>query len=68
MLREYDVVRLLRAVPGSGLEPGAVGAVVIVYPEADAYEVEFVDREGATIALLTLEGSWLENVPDDSRP
>jgi hypothetical protein len=36
-----------------GIEPGATGVVVDVYGD-DAYEVEFSDSEGITIALLTL--------------
>ncbi len=39
----------------AGLHAGDVGAVVHVYPSASAYEVEFVDGGGATLALVTLE-------------
>jgi hypothetical protein len=34
---------------------GDVGAVVHVYENGKAYEVEFVAGDGTTVALLTLE-------------
>jgi len=37
------------------LHRGDVGTVVHVYKNGAAYEVEFVDGGGATIALLTIE-------------
>lgn len=38
-----------------GLRSGAIGAIVMVYEsEPPAYEVEFCDEAGATLALLTL--------------
>ena len=55
MFKEYDVVKLREARAAEGLAAGALGAVLIVH-EANppAYEVEFVDADGFTIALLTL--------------
>jgi hypothetical protein len=46
----------------SGLDAGAVGAVVMVY-EADppGYDVEFTDPQGVTLALLTLRDEDLES-------
>ena len=61
-LREYDVVRLLRERPEHGLAAGAVGAIVMVYKVPPAYEVEFCDKDGVTVALITLEQSDLEKV------
>lgn len=42
-----------------GIEPGAIGIILDVYGD-DAYEVEFSDRDGITIALLTLPGDAIE--------
>jgi len=53
-LKEYDVVRLLRPLPEHKLPMGAVGAVVVVYEHPCAYEVEFCDKDGVTLALVTL--------------
>lgn len=63
MLHEYDVVKLKRALPDHGLSVGANGAVLIVH-QADppAYEVEFCDDNGKTLALLTLRDADLEFV------
>ena len=65
MFQELEVVRLKRDQPSSGLAVGAVGTVVMVYDEADPpeYEVEFVDNDGRTLALLTLSEEELEQVP-----
>lgn len=55
-----EVVVLVRDLPDDGLKAGDLGTIVYVH-EADAYEVEFVLRSGATQALVTLG-------PDDLRP
>jgi len=72
-IRQFDEVRLREARPDLGLPAGAVGIVVDVYPilQADqellsqptGYEVEFLDAEGYTIALLTLEPQDIEAKP-----
>jgi hypothetical protein len=65
---EYDVVELLRPVAEHNLPAGSRGTVVMDYTkystESDtpAYEVEFVDTEGMTQALLTLPGGDLKVV------
>ena len=42
MIREHDRVVLKTPVPAERLEAGDVGAVVHVYRDGQAYEVEFV--------------------------
>ena len=59
-IEEYDVVRLRRPLPEHKLMAGAVGAVVMVYENPTAYEVEFCDEGGATLALLTLKEEDIE--------
>jgi hypothetical protein len=54
MIRELDSVVLTRDLPEQGLEAGDVGAVVHRYEDGQTFEVEFVDAEGKTVALLTL--------------
>jgi hypothetical protein len=58
---EHDRVVLEVPIPGEGLEPGDVGAVVHVYADGRAYEVEFTSLDGHTAAVVTLE-------PDQVRP
>ena len=51
---ELDIVQLQQAHPECGLLVGAVGTVVLVYRQGEAYEVEFVRPDGSTQAVLTL--------------
>ena len=46
MIAEHSIVVLTRSVPESGLHSGDVGAVVHVYRQGAAYEVEFVEETG----------------------
>jgi hypothetical protein len=48
-----DVVILRRDLPDFHLTEGHAGTVVEVYGE-EAFEVEFMDREGDAVALLTV--------------
>ena len=54
-IRELDVVTLTRDLPEQGLAAGATGTVVHVFhaPRV-AYEVEFIDENGSTQAMVTL--------------
>ncbi len=60
-IAEHDVVVLQRDLPEHNLRAGDVGAVVHVYTDGKAYEVEFVTGTGQTLAVETLE-------PNDVRP
>ena len=51
---ELDIVQLQQAHPECGLSVGAVGTIVLVYRQGEAYEVEFVRPDGSTQAVLTL--------------
>lgn len=50
----YDVVALTVDLPEENLLSGQVGTIVEIYNEGEAFEVEFVDRDGQTYGLLTL--------------
>lgn len=70
MFQEYEVVRLHRPLPEHNLPMGVIGTVVIVYEgplaakdDPLAYEVEFCDADGVTIALVTLHDADLERLP-----
>jgi hypothetical protein len=54
-LKELDVVVLRRNLDEHGLKKGDLGAVVHVYNEGSAIEVEFVTGKGKTVAVITLE-------------
>ena len=54
-MRELDSVVLARPLTEHGLQAGDVGAIVHVYDDGRAFEVEFVSGGGSTVALVTLE-------------
>jgi cell envelope opacity-associated protein A len=60
-MKEHDSVVLTQSFPDHGLQAGDVGAIVHVYGEGQAFEVEFVSGNGGTVAVVTLE-------PGDVRP
>ena len=69
MLHEYDVVKTTKPFSSNAsnawpigtditLPTGTVGAIVMIFTNDApnyAYEVEFVDKAGGTLALLTLQ-------------
>ena len=58
--QELDVVRLIKAVPGTRLNIGDVGAVVMTYTNPrEAYELEFVNENGDTVAMMPIEPQFL---------
>lgn len=58
--QELDVVQLLRALPEHNLPAGSRGTIVMDYQKYShhdrppAYEVEFADSDGATLAVVTV--------------
>ncbi len=56
-MTELDMVVLKESIVEHGLVAGDVGTVVHRYADDEASEVEFVDSQGTTIAVLTLEDS-----------
>jgi Domain of unknown function (DUF4926) len=58
----FDVVALVDPRPDDALPAGAVGTIVHIFDKPRrAYEVEFVDDDGVTIATATL-------LPEQIRP
>jgi Domain of unknown function (DUF4926) len=59
-MEQFDVVALTSDLPEEGLTAGAVGTIVEVFHEPNlAYEVEFSDAAGRTLALATLQADQL---------
>lgn len=50
----FDVVAITADLPKENLGAGQVDAIVEVYQDGEAFEVEFVDRSGRICGLLTL--------------
>ena len=59
---EYQIVELLQDRPDLGLSAGARGTLLILHTP-EAFEVEFLDREGRTIAVCTLTSRDVRSVP-----
>lgn len=49
----FDVIELIEDIPDRGLRSGMQGTIVDCHP-SEVYEVEFVNEEGETLALLAL--------------
>ena len=62
MIAEHAMVVLSCDIPSSGLYAGDVGAVVHVYSNGAAYEVEFVDGDGTSVACITLDAKDVRNI------
>jgi hypothetical protein len=60
-LSENDVVRLTKAHPEHGFSVGAKGTIAHVFDRPTrAYEVEFCDTAGRTIAQFAVESMEIE--------
>lgn len=65
----YDVVRVREDLPDLNLRAGALGTVVMVFSApTPAFEVEFVDDEGRTVATHALLPGQVEVVPAEWWP
>jgi hypothetical protein len=58
-IKLFDTVALLEDLPEENLWRGQVGAVVEVYKDGEAFEVEFVDTSGQTYGLLALRAEQI---------
>ena len=54
---ELETIVLTHSIKNHGLKEGDIGAVVNVYDNGNAAEVEFVTATGRTVALVTLKAS-----------
>ncbi|MBI2756754.1 MAG: DUF4926 domain-containing protein [Chloroflexi bacterium] len=59
-LKELERAVLGAEVAGPLLRAGDVGVVVGVYRDGEAYEVEFFDADGTTLAVETLRADQVE--------
>lgn len=57
----FDVVLLVEDIPEEKLKSGMIGVVIDIYTDpSPAYEVEFCDGDGKTIAQLALPSKMLK--------
>ena len=58
-IKLFDSVALLEDLPEENLWRGQMGAVVEIYNDGEAFEVEFVDTNGRTYGLLALRSNQI---------
>ena len=58
-IKLFDSVALIQDLPSENLWRGQIGAVVEIYDNGKAFEVEFVDTNGQTYGLLALRAEQL---------
>ena len=56
----YDIVRSL--INRDHITKGDEGTVVEIWSNGEFYEIEFLDRKGKTIALLTMKEGEFEKI------
>lgn len=61
-IRELDCVILVADRPGEKLPAGDIGTVIHVHRDGEAFEVEFVDENGRTVALVSLDREQIKPV------
>jgi len=54
MIQELDRVILTTNIPEHSLEQGDIGTVVLVHPNHQGYEVEFMILDGEIVAVISL--------------
>ena len=62
MIAEHSLVVLDCDPDHKKLNRGDVGTIVHVYQNGAAYEVEFVDGGGATVALITVDAGDVRRI------
>ena len=61
MFKEHDRIVLTTDIPQEGLKAGDVGTIVHIYPQGEAFDVEFLTLDGDTAAIATV-------LPSRARP
>jgi hypothetical protein len=67
MIKEHDIVALVRDLPERGLKSGQIGAVVMVH-DSTGYEVEFVDSNRKTVAVVSVSADFVRPASADEQP
>lgn len=62
IMKLLDVIQLTEDVLIYNLKTGEQGTIVHVHNDGKAFEVEFVDKEGYTYALVCLEKHQIKKV------
>ncbi|BES83589.1 hypothetical protein PEC302107_05930 [Pectobacterium araliae] len=59
----FDVISLKNDLPDEGLKKGMLGTIVHIYDEpSPAYDIEFCDDNGETLAWITLTSDCFNKI------
>ena len=65
MINESDLVALLVDLPNADLVRGDVGTVAMIHGDQKGFEIEFVNAEGQTIAVETLNQAQIKKIKQE---
>ena len=65
MFPEHSRIVLMADMPEEGLVAGDVGTIVHVHPGQEAFVVEFMALDGATVAIATILAAQARPVTSD---
>jgi hypothetical protein len=62
MIKELERIYLLSDLEGTSFVKGDVGTVVFIYPNQEAYEVEFFALDGSSLGVETVPAHQAKSV------
>ena len=72
IIEEFEEVVLINDLPKFGLRAGDIGVVVDIHGNNAGYTLEFMTRDGATVAVVTLNADQVRPIGEremmQSRP
>jgi hypothetical protein len=72
VIEEFEEVVLINDLPKFGLRAGDVGVVVDIHGNSTGYTLEFMTRDGATVAVVTVNANQIRPIGEaemmQSRP
>lgn len=72
VIEEFEEVVLINDLPKFGLRAGDIGVVVDIHGDNAGYTLEFMTRDGATVAVVTLNANQIRAIGEremmQSRP
>lgn len=64
IFKDLEIVKLTHDIPDSELKEGDMGTIVSVYSDGSVYDIEFMDEQGDTKELITLDSSDIISVKE----
>lgn len=61
MIKELERIYLLADLAGTAFVKGDVGTVVYIYPDNQAYEIEFFALDGSTLGVETIRANQVKS-------